>query len=74
MSQSKAFSQVWDTAFSKPVQVNSHKSVVKRNIYFEVINDQRYLLDEYVSEYAISELKKGTRLSREWEFYHIYHS
>jgi len=58
MSQFEVFSQAWDTAFSKPVQVNSHKSSIKRNIYFEVINDQRYLLDEYISEYTIPELKK----------------
>jgi hypothetical protein len=58
MSQFEVFSQAWDITSSKPIQVNSHKPAVKRNIYFEVINDQKYLLDEYISEYAISELKK----------------
>ena len=58
MSQSKAFSQVWDTAFCEPKCINTHKPITKRNIYFEVINDQKYSLDEYLSEYALSELKK----------------
>jgi len=58
MSQSKAFSQVWDTTFCEPKCINTHKPITKRNIYFEVINDQKYSLDEYLSEYVLSELKK----------------
>jgi len=58
MNQFKTFSQTCDASFSKPTQVITHKLSTKRNIYFEVINDQKYLLDEYLSEYTISELKK----------------
>ena len=57
MSQFKAFSQEWDTALSNSIKV-IHKPVNKRDVYFEVINDQRYRLDQYLSEYTISELKK----------------
>jgi len=58
MSQFKTFSQTCDASFSKPTQVITHKFGTKRNVYFEVINDKKYLLDEYLSEYTISELKK----------------
>jgi len=58
MSQFKVFSQACDASFSESSEVNTHKFITKRNIYFEVINDQRYLLNECLSEYTISELKK----------------
>jgi hypothetical protein len=58
MSQFEISPQVWDTTSDIATELSTHKPGNKKDVYFEVINDQKYLIDECLSEYTISELKK----------------